>query len=483
MGQQVSNVKQKNNGAATVSFRENVDRMFEQAAALVDMPPGLSDQIKACRSVFQVTFPVKLRGRVEVFTGWRVVHSEHQLPTKGGIRYAPWVNQDEVEALAALMSYKSAVVDIPYGGSKGALRIDPSKYDADELELITRRFTRELAQRGYISPSLNVPAPDFGTSSREMAWMADTYRTLYPNDLNAIACVTGKPPEHGGIAGRIEATGRGVQYGLREFFRHPEDVAEAGLEGGLEGKSVIIQGLGNVGYHAAKFLSEEDGARIIAIIERDGAIVNEAGLNVEEAAQYLREHRGVSGYSGGTYVADGASVLTHECDILIPAALEGQIHAGNAHEIQARLIAEAANGPVTFEADQILRERGKVLIPDIYLNAGGLTVSYFEWIQNLSHIRFGRLERRFDEMMGQNIVNAIETMMGQKVPEQIKSMIVRGADEMDLIRSGLDDTMRKAYQTIREIWRSRNDVPDLRTAAFVLAIQRIADAYITMGIY
>ena len=216
MGQQVSNVKQKSNGAARVSFRENVDRMFEQAAALVDMPPGLAEQIKACRSVFQVTFPVKLRGRVEVFTGWRVVHSEHRLPTKGGIRYAPWVNQDEVEALAALMSYKSAVVDIPYGGSKGALRIDPRKYDADELELITRRFTRELAQRGYISPSLNVPAPDFGTTSREMAWMADTYQKLYPNDINAIACVTGKPPEHGGIAGRVEATGRGVQYGLRD---------------------------------------------------------------------------------------------------------------------------------------------------------------------------------------------------------------------------------------------------------------------------
>lgn len=483
MGQQVSNVKQHSNGATATSFRENVDRMYEQAAALVDMPPGLTDQIKACRSVFQVTFPVKLRGRIEVFTGWRAVHSEHRLPTKGGIRYAPWVNQDEVEALAALMSYKCAVVDVPYGGSKGALRIDPSQYEVDELEAITRRFTRELANKGYVSPSENVPSPDLGTSSREMAWMADTYRTLYPTDINASACVTGKPPDQGGIAGRIEATGRGVQYALREFFRHPEDVAEAGLEGGLEGKSIIIQGLGNVGYHAAKFLSEEDGARIIGIVERDGAIMNEAGLNVEDVAQYLRENRGVKGFPGATYVADGGAVLTHECDILIPAALEGQINAGNAHAVQARLIAEAANGPVTFEADAILRERGKVIIPDIFLNAGGLTVSYFEWIKNLSHIRFGRLERRFEEMRGQSMVDALEATVGQPVPDNIKSWLIRGADELDLVRSGLDDTMRQAYQSIREIRLSRNDVPDLRTAAFVLAIQKIVRSYVTMGVY
>lgn len=475
MGQQVSN--QSN------SFGANVNRMYEQAAALVDMPPGLTDQIKACRSVLQVTFPVKLRGRIEVFTGWRAVHSEHQLPTKGGIRYAPWVNQDEVEAMAALMSYKCAVVDVPYGGSKGALRIDPSKYEVDELEAITRRFTRELVDRGYLSPSLNVPAPDFGTSSREMAWMVDTYRTLHPTDLNAAGCVTGKPPEQGGIAGRVEATGRGVQYALREFFRHPEDVAKAGLEGGLEGKSVIIQGLGNVGYHAAKFLSEEDGVRIIGVVERDGAVVDEAGLNVDEVVQYLREHNGVAGFPGAKYVEDGGAVLTQECDILIPAALEGQIHADNAHAIQARMIAEAANGPVTFEADKILRERGKVLIPDIFLNAGGLTVSYFEWIKNLSHIGFGRLERRFQETRGQQIVDAIEETTGQKVSDQIKSWLVRGADEMDLVRSGLDDTMRAAYQSIREVWHRRDDVPDLRTAAFVVAIEKIVRSYVMLGIY
>ena len=265
------------------SFKDSVDRMFEAAAATMELESGLADQIRTCNSVFQVSFPVYIRGEFRVFTGWRAVHSEHFLPVKGGIRYAPIADQDEVEALAALMTYKCAIVDVPYGGSKGALQIDPRDYDAAELELITRNFTMELAKKGYISPSLNVPAPDMGTGAREMGWIADAYRALYPNDINAVACVTGKPVHMSGIRGRNEATGRGVQYALREFFRHPEDVQRAGMDGDLEGKRVIVQGLGNVGYHAAKFLSEEDGTKVVAVIEREGAVVCEDGLDIEEA--------------------------------------------------------------------------------------------------------------------------------------------------------------------------------------------------------
>jgi glutamate dehydrogenase (NAD(P)+) len=464
-----------------VSFLEGVNLMFERGAAALSLPPGLGDQIKLSNSVYQVRFPVKFKDRYRVFTGWRAVHSEHRLPVKGGIRYAPIVDQDEVEALASLMTYKCAIVNVPFGGSKGGLRIDPREYSEEDMERITRRFARELIAKGFISPSLNVPAPDMGTGPREMAWIADTYRDHFPGDINALACVTGKPLTQGGIAGRTEATGRGVQFALREFFRHPEDVKRTGLEGTLEGKRIVIQGLGNVGYHAAKFLSEEDGTRIVAIIERDGAILSDKGLPVESVSEHLRKHGGVKGFPGVSYIENGASVLEAECDILIPAALEQQITEENAARIRAPLIAEAANGPVTYAADEILRNNGRTMIPDVYLNAGGVVVSYFEWIKNISHIRFGRLGRRFDEVRGRETVAALEQMLGKAVPTMLQDKIVRGADELDLVRSGLDDTMRLAYQAIRETMQSRENVPDLRTAAFVVAIEKIAKTYMEMG--
>jgi glutamate dehydrogenase (NAD(P)+) len=465
-----------------LSFLDNVNRMFDRALATLPLRPGLGELMKNCRAVYQVRFPVEIRGEVRIFTGWRAVHSEHRLPTKGGIRYAPVVNQDEVEALAALMSYKCAVVDVPFGGSKGGLCIDPKAYTVDELEQITRRFTQELARRGFICPSQNVPAPDMGTGPREMAWIADEYRRLYPNDINAIACVTGKPPTQSGIHGRVEATGRGVQYGLREFFRHREDVARAGLDGDLAGKRIVIQGFGNVGYHTAKFLQEEDGAIIIALIEREGALVCDTGLKIEAVAAYRRQHQSLQGCPGGRFESNGPAVLEADCDILIPAALENQITGVNAPRIRAKLLAEAANGPVTFAADEYLRGHGRVLIPDFYLNAGGVTVSYFEWIKNLSHIRFGRMERRLDELKGEQIVGLIEEIVGRKVPDELARKVKYGADELDLIRSGLDDTMRRAYQQIREVWHTRPQVSDLRTAAYVVAIEKIARSYLEMGI-
>lgn len=464
------------------AFLQGVNRAVERAGVALKLPKGLLEKIMSCNSVYQVRFPVRIRGEYKVFCGWRATHSEHRLPAKGGIRYSPNVTQEDVEAMAALMTYKCAIVDVPFGGSKGGLQIDPSQYDEAELERITRRFARELIKKGYISPAENVPAPDMGTGPREMAWIADTYRTYCPGDINAIACVTGKPVTQGGILGRIEATGRGVEYGIREFFRHPEDVAMAGLSGGLEGKRVIVQGFGNVGFHAAKFLSEDDGAKVIAVIERDGAVYSESGIEIEKLAAYMREHHGVRGFPDAQFVEDGRALLEAECDILIPAAVEGEIDADNAPNIKAALIAEAANGPITFEADEILRERGKVVIPDVFLNAGGVTVSYFEWIKNLSHIRFGRLQRRLEELRGEQIIQAIEATVGKSVPGPLKAELTRGADELDVVRSGLDDTMRQGYQAIREVFYSRNDVSDLRTAAYIMGLEKIARSYDEMGI-
>ena len=466
-----------------LSFSQNVDKMVDRALVHVPLPPGLPESIKACHEVFQVQFPVHLTdGRYHVFTGWRAVHSTHRLPVKGGIRYAPEVHQDEVEALAALMTYKCALVDVPYGGSKGGLLIDPRAYSTEDLERITRRFARELIEKGYISPSRNVPAPDMGTGAQEMAWIADVYKTLRPDDINHMACVTGKPVALAGIRGRVEATGRGVQYAIRELFRHPEDMKLAGQSGSLAGKRIIIQGLGNVGYHAAKFLSEEDDVKIIAIIERDGAIVNPDGISVEAVRTHMNETGGVKGFSEANYVADGRSCLEMECDILIPAALERQITAQNAGRIKAPLIVEAANGPVTFEADEILRQRGVMMLPDVYVNAGGVVVSYFEWIKNLSHIRFGRLDRRLDEWRGERIIQVIEYMTQQPVPSALKQEIISGADELDMVRSGLDDTMRQAYQEISETFHSRSEIEDFRTASFVVALKKVSRAYLDMGV-
>lgn len=468
---------------AAVSFRKNVNLLVDRAIEVLDIEPGVARAIKGCNSVLQVSFPVRLRGQVEVFTGWRAVHSTHRLPAKGGMRFAPYASQDEVEALAALMTYKCAVADIPYGGSKGALLINPADYSREEMELITRRYTLELVRKGFMSPSTNVPAPDVGTGEREMAWMADTYKHLYPDDINYIACVTGKPVHHGGIRGRKEATGRGVQFALQEFFRHPDDVKDAGLTGGLEGKRIVIQGLGNVGYHAAKFLSQQDGVLITAVIERDGAVIDDRGINIDDLYQHMVTHKTVRDFACERFEDNGALVLEKECDVLIPAALEGQITQDNAERINTRLVVEAANGPVTFEADQILNRRGITILPDIYVNAGGVIVSYFEWVRNLSHIRFGRMERRYDELRSSQYAALLEEVTGTRINDHQRELVIGGADEVDLVRSGLDDTMRHAYQEIHTTFRENDRILDLRTAAFVLAISKISRSYLDIGVY
>ena len=466
----------------SMSFLEGIDRMVDRATLAIGLDPDTAKIVQACDSLLQLKFPVRLDGKPEIFTGWWAVHSSHRMPAKGGLRYAPTVSPNEIEGLAALMSYKCALADIPFGGAKGGLCLNPADYDEEALHAITRQFTIELARHDVLGPATGVPAPDLGTTSREMAWIADTYKMLYPEDVNQEACVTGKPLEHGGVPGRTEATGKGVQYALQEFFRHHDEVEAAGLHDGLKGQRIIVQGLGKVGYHTAKFLSEEDGARIIAIIERDGVIHNEAGLDVPAVRRHLAKTGGVKGFPGGAFSEHRDAALEAECDILIPAAVQSVIHADNAMRIQARLIAEAANGPVTYAADEILRDRGVRILPDIFVNAGGVTVSYFEWTRNLSHMRFGRLQRRYDELRGRAMLEALEELTGRRVDEPLRHRLVHGASELDLIRSGLDDTLRTAFQDIRSAMKNQPALGDYRTAAYAIAIGKIARSYYELGL-
>lgn len=463
-------------------FLDDVNRQFNEAAQHVPMEDGLAEKIRVCNATYVTRFGVRLRGRMETFIGWRAVHSTHVTPAKGGIRYAVSVDQQDVEALAALMTYKCALTGLPFGGSKGGLLIDPSQWEREELEKITRRFTQELVRHNFLSPSQNVPAPDVGTNELTMVWMADEYRRWAPNDINAFACVTGKPLAAGGIEGRIEATGRGVQYAIRAFFRSPRDVAWTKLTPELRDKSIIIQGLGNVGYHAAKFLSEEDGCRIIAIIERDGALLNSEGLPVEAVKQHMGQTGGVKGFPGAEYISDGSRALEHDCDILIPAATERVIDEYNAPRIQAKLIVEAANGPVTFEADSILRNRGIVILPDLFVNSGGVIVSYFEWVRNLTHMPFGLMERRHDEVSNRLLASSLETMTGAKFPSDIARPFLDGAREIDLVRSGLDEIMQSTYRQLSDLCHSGKDVCDMRRAAYIIAIKHTAEAYRAIGI-
>ena len=462
------------------SFLQSVEANFDQAASLLGISADLAKKIKIANSTYVVRFGVRLRGGVQTFTGYRSVHSEHFEPVKGGIRYAPHADQDEVEALAALMTYKCALMEIPFGGAKGALAIDPKAWEPQELERITRRFTQELAKRGLISPSQNVPAPDMGTGEREMAWMADEYKKLNPTDLNAWACVTGKPLGKGGIAGRTEATGRGVQYTLQEFFRHERDVKKTGLSPGLSGKRVIIQGLGNVGYHAALFLSQHDGCRITHVLEREGSIVDPGGVDIAALHEHMIETGDIQDYPG--FTESGPEMLEAEADILIPAAMEGVINQHNAPRIRTPLIIEAANGPVTAPGDAALRGRGIVIIPDFCANAGGVTVSYFEWIKNLTHIRFGRIQRRQLENQFEALIAGVESITGTPFPAAHRNEVLSGATEINLVRSGLEDTMRGAYTAISATWNETDNVPDLRTAAMMIAVDRVAQSYISIGI-
>lgn len=461
-------------------FFDQVNASFDEAATYTKFDKGLLSQMKICNDVLHITFPLERdNGKIEVIEAWRVEHSHHKIPTKGGIRYSLTVSEDETMALAALMTYKCAVVDVPFGGAKGGVLIDKSKYSVEELERITRRYTFELIKKNFIGPGIDVPAPDYGTGAQEMGWVLDTFRQM-STDINADGCVTGKPVEMGGIRGRTEATGRGVYFGIKEACSNKDDMKELGFETGVEGKTFVIQGLGNVGYHAAKYMIE-GGAKMVGVAEIDGSIYSEKGIDLEKLMKYKKENDGITGFEGTTKLESNDAVLESECEILIPAALENQINEENADNIKAKIIGEAANGPTTAKAHKIMKKRGALIIPDNYLNAGGVTVSYFEWLKNIQHMRFGRMGKRFEENSYKKILSVIETISDRKFTEKELSFLAQGGGEAELVDSGLEETMITAYNQINEIRKTHN--VDLRTAAFISAINKVGIIYGRMGIF
>ncbi|MEP7165886.1 MAG: Glu/Leu/Phe/Val dehydrogenase [Ferruginibacter sp.] len=465
------------------SFFQSVEKSFDKAAKFTQFDPGILEQIKACNSVYQMRFPVKRDdGSIQVIEAYRVQHSQHKSPCKGGIRFSDEVNQDEVMALASLMTYKCAIVNVPFGGGKGGIKINPRNYSVYELEKITRRYTSELVKKNFIGPGIDVPAPDYGTGEREMAWIVDTYASLKPGEIDAAGCVTGKPVTQGGVRGRKEATGLGVFFGIREVCNMPDVMNKLGLPLGIHGKTIVVQGIGNVGYHSAKFF-RENGAKVICISEHDGAVYNENGLHEEELIQHRNKTGSILNAPGTTTLAHTTDALELECDILIPAALENVINGENAPRVKAKIIGEAANGPCTPEADEIFIQKGILCVPDMYLNAGGVTVSYFEWLKNLSHVRYGRMEKRFTENLNSHILGQIETLTGKRVSDVERTFIMHGPDEVDLVHSGLEETMITATREIMHIWQSNPAIPDMRTAAYVNAINKVATSYGELGIF
>ena len=465
------------------SFFGAVERSFDRAAKFTKWTPGILEQIKACNAVYQMKFPIKRDdGSVEVIEAYRVQHSQHKTPCKGGIRFAAEVNQDEVMALAALMTFKCAIVNVPFGGAKGGIKINPRTYTAYELEKITRRYTAELIRKNFIGPGTDVPAPDYGTGEREMAWILDTFAAMHPGEIDASGCVTGKPVSQGGVRGRREATGLGVFFGLREVCNMSDIMEKYKMPLGVEGKKVVVQGMGNVGYHSARFF-QDAGADIIGLAEYEGSICSDKGLDIESVFQHRNKTGSILNYPGATNLKKNSDALELECDILIPAALENVINEGNAPRIKAKIIGEAANGPLTPEADEILSKNGILVVPDMYLNAGGVTVSYFEWLKNLSHVRYGRMEKRFNENLNAHIVAQMEALSGRKMHDREKEYIVHGADEVDLVYSGLEETMIGATHEIMNEWKNNPDIPNMRTAAYVVAINKVATSYAELGIF
>ncbi len=464
-------------------FYESVNRNFNKAAEFTSIPKGLLEQIRVCNSVYQMKFPVKIGNQYEVIEAYRVQHSHHRLPTKGGIRFSHLVNQEEVMALASLMTYKCAIVDVPFGGAKGGVKVSPRKYNALQLEKITRRYTTELIRKNFIGPGLDVPAPDYGTGAREMAWILDTYSTFNHGEIDAAACVTGKPENQSGIRGRTEATGRGVYYAIRQMLSYEEDCKALGIEPGLEGKTMVIQGLGNVGSYTGMISQDEGGASVIGVSEIEGTIYSPEGIDIQQLLNYRKDKGTIIGFPGSKKLDVREDWVKIPCDILVPAALESQIHKGNAKSVKAKVIAEAANGPITADAEEILLKKGILIIPDMYANAGGVTVSYFEWLKNLSHMRFGRMEKRFQHNSLYAIVSMVERLTGTTIGDREKDLLTKGAEEIDLVRSGLEDTMVTSYHNIREVMKRRKKIHDLRTAAFVNALDKIANDYIRLGIF
>ena len=462
-----------------MSFKNNVNLHVDKSAKLLNFSDDLLEHLKSIHSLIKVNVGVVLDGKINNFTGWRAVHSEHILPTKGGLRYSETVDQDDTEALASLMTYKCAIVNIPFGGAKGGLKINPKNYTMPQLREITKAFASKLINKGFISPALNVPAPDVGTSEREMEWILETYKTLKPDDINYRGCVTGKPIHRGGIAGRTEATGRGIEEVVREIFRHEDVVKEAGLKNELKDNEIIVQGFGNVGSNLAKHLYNRDNAKIIAIGEFDGYLYNKKGIDINTLIEFYKTNKTINNPKLGKFKNNPSELLELDCDILIPAALENAITIDNVDKIKTKLIIEAANGPISFEADQKLFEKGVMIIPDIYVNAGGVVVSYFEWVKDISHIRFGRVEKRFQEQKILDIIDLIDKKTNTKTDFDTIKKIIHGADEEDLAFSGLEDSMRNAFI---EIYNAKKQIKkSFRESAYYVSLKKIRNFYTVEG--
>ena len=462
-----------------MSFKDNVNLHVDKSAKLLNFSDDLLEHLKSIHSLIKVNVGVVLDGKINNFTGWIAVHSEHILPSKGGLRYSETVDQDDTEALASLMTYKCAIVNIPFGGAKGGLKINPKKYTMPQLREITKAFASKLINKGFISPALNVPAPDVGTSEREMEWILETYKTLKPDDINYRGCVTGKPLHRGGIAGRTEATGRGIEEVVREIFRHEDVVKEAGLKNELKDNEIIVQGFGNVGSNLAKHLYNRDNAKIIAIGEYDGYLYNKKGIDINALIEFYQKNKNINNPKLGEFKDNPSELLELNCDILIPAALENVITINNVDKIKTKLIIEAANGPMSFEADQKLYEKGVMIIPDIYVNAGGVVVSFFEWVKDISHIRFGRVEKRFQEQKILDIIDLIDKKTNTKTDFDTIKKIVHGADEEDLAFSGLEDSMRNAFI---EIYNAKKQIKkSFRESAYYVSLKKIRNFYTAEG--
>ncbi|VDD79652.1 unnamed protein product [Mesocestoides corti] len=436
---------------------------------------GILKSIKPCDDILEFNFPVKMdSGEYEMIQGWRAQHSHHITPCKGGIRFSPAVDMGEVMALASLMTYKCSVVDVPFGGAKAAVKINPSKYSNGELERICRRFALELAKKNFIGPCSDVPAPDVGTGEKEMAWIADTYaNTIGFGDLNALGCVTGKPVQYGGVEGRTAATGLGLFFGIKNFLASEKNCKACGLnKPGIAGKTFIIQGFGNVGMYSFQFL-EEAGGKVIGMIEIDTALYNPDGINFKELLDYKKAHNGLKGFPNAKEV-DRDELMCMQCDVLIPAALQKQITAKNVDKIKAKVVAEGANGPTSFYAHRELLKRNVMIIPDLYMNAGGVTVSYFEWLKNLNHVSYGRLNFKHERENNMCLLRSVGSAVGKQVcPSKELADRMDGASELDIVNSGLEFTMERAANQIMEIADRYGLGLDFRTAAYILAVEKV----------